>query len=1020
MDVQGMPRRVNLWEPGNQMPKLGAKKLAMAKYDKAWRYPQPGAIQQPSSNISQISKYPGPVDTIGQGVRTPLMTNGQSTAYSASYQQVNPNITSAGSHMNMYPSQPQPVPSAGVPPPSTSQLSQKQPVYPMGMPMVPPISQSGQNYPTVSQSQLPPTMANQNLMNQESMAPQPSSGASDQHIHPGHRRQYPKAAAPAQRPLQGPQDGPLLSNRPMPTQTEQYGLQSPSLQRPQVNANVLNGSVMPMKPGEMQEQQQPGVQQLGNAFGKLSVETANVYPVNLLERRVIVPPVLVEPPAAPLSEDQKRKSISPNVFRCTLNAVPETSSLLNKSRLPFGIYIHPFRDIPKMPVIQSSVITRCKICRTYINPFVNVVDQRRWQCNMCFRINDIPSDLSYDPITKAFTDPRKRPEFNNASVEFIAPSEYMLRPPQPAVFLFVLDVSFNAVGTGYLAQACRIMKENINNLPGDSRQMIGFITFNGSIHFYNLRTGQTQPQMIVMTDIDDIFIPAPDGLVVNLKENKEMILQFLDSLPQAFANTTDVNSATGAAMQCARSLITATGGRITVFQTCLPSYGPGRLTRRELGNMSGNSKDSQKLNPSTDFYKKLALECAGDQIAIDLFVLAAQHVDLTSLSCASKYSSGCVNYFPEFHATKNPSSMEQFENDFKHYLTRKIGFEAVMRTRCTRGLSLHTFHGNFFVRSTDLLSLPNVNPDHSFSMQIEIDDSLADHKLACFQAALLYTTSKGERRIRVHTLAIPVTNKLGDLFAYADQQAIASLLSKMAVDRTFSSSLGDAREALLYACQDCLKVYRTELSGQSRSSGLVTPPSLKLLPLYCLSMLKYEGFRLGSSGTLDSRVNAMLLVKTLPLDGLMTFIYPRLYSLMDLLNNTDDQVSFKYPAILNCSGERLNRQQIFVMDCGKAIYLFIGKNTPVEFINNIFNYNSFQELPENMVKLPVLDNLMSIKTRQFIESIRKESSHYPTLVILREDSRSRMLFVNNLIDDRSESVMSYQEFLLHLQRQINK
>ena len=42
----------------------------------------------------------------------------------------------------------------------------------------------------------------------------------------------------------------------------------------------------------------------------------------------------------------------------------------------------------------------------------------------------------------------------------------------------------------------------------------------------------------------------------------------------------------------------------------------------------------------------------------------------------------------------------KFENALRRYLTRKIGFEAVMRIRCTRGLALHTFHGNFFVRST--------------------------------------------------------------------------------------------------------------------------------------------------------------------------------------------------------------------------------------------------------------------------------------------------------------------------------
>ena len=86
------------------------------------------------------------------------------------------------------------------------------------------------------------------------------------------------------------------------------------------------------------------------------------------------------------------------------------------------------------------------------------------------------------------------------------------------------------------------------------------------------------------------------------------------------------------------------------------------------------------------------------------------------------------------------------------YLTRKIGFEAVMRVRCTRGVAIHTFHGNFFVRSTDLLSLPNVNPDAGFGMQLVIEENLSGVQNVCFQAAVLYTSSKGERRIRVHTV----------------------------------------------------------------------------------------------------------------------------------------------------------------------------------------------------------------------------------------------------------------------------
>lgn len=107
-----------------------------------------------------------------------------------------------------------------------------------------------------------------------------------------------------------------------------------------------------------------------------------------------------------------------------------------------------------------------------------------------------------------------------------------------------------------------------------------------------------------------------------------------------------------------------------------------------------------------------------------------------------KFSGGCIYHFPLFRGSK-PQHAETLDRILRRYITRKIGFEAVMRIRCTRGLSIHTFHGNFFVRSTDLLSLPNVNPDAGFGMQISIEENLSDARNVCFQAALLYTSSKG-------------------------------------------------------------------------------------------------------------------------------------------------------------------------------------------------------------------------------------------------------------------------------------
>ena len=106
--------------------------------------------------------------------------------------------------------------------------------------------------------------------------------------------------------------------------------------------------------------------------------------------------------------------------------------------------------------------------------------------------------------------------------------------------------------------------------------------------------------------------------------------------------------------------VNPTGGRITVVQGSLPNIGPGAVENREAGagekvlsihlkyflNISWVKEKSlstsqstasssssclsiqsqtemvKLLNPSTDFYKRLALECSGQQIAVDLFVIA--------------------------------------------------------------------------------------------------------------------------------------------------------------------------------------------------------------------------------------------------------------------------------------------------------------------------------------------------------------------------------------------------------------
>ncbi|XP_023620613.1 protein transport protein Sec24B isoform X7 [Myotis lucifugus] len=841
------------------------------------------------------------------------------------------------------------------------------------------------------------------------------------------------ASSPAPDPAPEPDPIPApVPTAPQPSKVAKpFGYGYPTLQPGYQNtAAPLHSGGQPCSPAysgfQQYAQQYPGMNQLSSSLGGLSLQSSvqpeSLRPVNLTQERNILPVTPILAPIPNLNLDLKKLNCSPDSFRCTLTNIPQTQALLTKAKLPLGLLLHPFRDLTQLPVITSNTIVRCRSCRTYINPFVSFIDQRRWKCNLCYRVNDVPEEFMYNPLTRSYGEPHKRPEVQNSTVEFIASSDYMLRPPQPAVYLFVLDVSHNAVEAGYLTILCQSLLENLDKLPGDSRTRIGFVTFDSTIHFYNLQEGLSQPQMLIVSDIDDVFLPTPDSLLVNLHESKELIKDLLNALPNMFTNTRETHSALGPALQAAFKLMSPTGGRVSVFQTQLPSLGAGLLQSREDPNQRSSTKVVQHLGPATDFYKKLALDCSGQQTAVDLFLLSSQYSDLSSLACMSKYSAGCIYYYPSFHSTHNPSQAEKLQKELKRYLTRKIGFEAVMRIRCTKGLSMHTFHGNFFVRSTDLLSLANINPDAGFAVQLSIEESLTDTSLVCFQTALLYTSSKGERRIRVHTLCLPVVSSLADVYAGVDVQAAICLLANMAVDRSISTSLSDARDALVNAVVDSLSAYSSTVSNLQHSV-LIAPSSLKLFPLYVLALLKQKAFRTGTSTRLDDRVYAMCQIKCQPLVHLMKMIHPNLYRIDRLIDegaiHVNDRV-VPQPPLQKLSAEKLTREGAFLMDCGCVFYIWVGKSCDNNFIEDVLGCPNFASIPQKMTHLPELDTLSSERTRSFITWLRDSRPLSPVLHVVKDESPAKTEFFQHLIEDRTEAAFSYYEFLLHIQQQICK
>ena len=78
---------------------------------------------------------------------------------------------------------------------------------------------------------------------------------------------------------------------------------------------------------------------------------------------------------------------------------------------------------------------------------------------------------------------------------------------------------------------------------------MSFITYDRSVHFYSLPEGASQPTQLTVCDVDDVFLPSPTDILVNLQENNGLVRQLLEALPEMFANSYSTESALGAALQ---------------------------------------------------------------------------------------------------------------------------------------------------------------------------------------------------------------------------------------------------------------------------------------------------------------------------------------------------------------------------------------------------------------------------------------------------------------------------------------
>ncbi|XP_032279655.1 protein transport protein Sec24C isoform X3 [Phoca vitulina] len=722
---------------------------------------------------------------------------------------------------------------------------------------------------------------------------------------------------------------------------------------------------------------------------------------------------------------------SPRYIRCTSYNIPCTSDMAKQAQVPLAAVIKPLARLP--PEEASPYVVdhgesgplRCNRCKAYMCPFMQFVEGgRRFQCCFCSCINDVPPQyFQHLDHTGKRVDAYDRPELSLGSYEFLATVDYCKNNkfPSPPAFIFMIDVSYNAIRSGLVRLLCEELKSLLDFLPREggaeeSAIRVGFVTYNKVLHFYNVKSSLAQPQMMVVSDVADMFVPLLDGFLVNVSESRAVITSLLDQIPEMFADTRETETVFAPVIQAGMEALKAAecAGKLFLFHTSLPiAEAPGKLKNRDDRKLINTDKEKTLFQPQTGAYQTLAKECVAQGCCVDLFLFPNQYVDVATLSVVPQLTGGSVYKYACFQVEND---QERFLSDLRRDVQKVVGFDAVMRVRTSTGIRAVDFFGAFYMSNTTDVELAGLDGDKTVTVEFKHDDRLNEESGALLQCALLYTSCAGQRRLRIHNLALNCCTQLADLYRNCETDTLINYMAKFAYRGVLNSPVKTVRDTLITQCAQILACYRKNCASPSSAGQLILPECMKLLPVYLNCVLKSDVLQPGAEVTTDDRAYVRQLVTSMDVAETNVFFYPRLLP----LTKSPIESATEPPAV-RASEERLSNGDIYLLENGLNLFLWVGASVQQGVVQSLFSVSSFSQITSGLSVLPVLDNPLSKKVRGLIDSLRAQRSRYMKLIVVKQEDKLEMLFKHFLVEDKSLSGgASYVDFLCHMHKEIRQ
>ena len=738
-----------------------------------------------------------------------------------------------------------------------------------------------------------------------------------------------------------------------------------------------------------------------------------------------------------LDSKYKNLNCSKEYLRSTINIFPKYESQLNQLKIPIGVIISPSSiytkkgEFPLISYGEDNEVPRCKNenCKAFVNPFIKIIDNDKWQCNICKAVNKME-----DNFYKNDEEKEAKIELNNGSYEFLLNKSYWKnnRPPNKLNYYFVIDISHKSIESGFAQCSLEIIKDCVINnyfYNYDSFPIkICLITYDTSVHFYSINEKSNQFTMYCTNENNekDLFVPTfRDNLLVSLKENKNKFVQIIESIQNNIYNQSTQKekkekNATKIyeAIKCVNLLGNTLGGKILVFSG-------SDLKNLEIMNDKKDENDNEyekekgydkNLERGGKKLGQLGIDVTYNSFSINVFQASDEFCKILTINQMCDNSNGNLYFYKNFNSELHYKNLY---NQIKRILTNETQLEGTLKLRISNGYYINEYITSVLLYNRRLFVFPTHDSDEKYIVQLSIltQEELDERKIIndiddyiYMQSCLLYSHGDGTRRMRVHNLCLPISTNNKDIFDSIDPEFLACFLAQKSSHLIFKyKNIEKSMNKIENQFVNMMKEY---FNAQEYNSKNLNEDMCKLILLF-LGVMKLCIFNpkkiSGILNDIDLCNFFRLKIVRMTVEEILCFIYPRIYLLDNILNLEQDD----FPDTVNDSLEGINQGNLFLVDNGFYLTLYCKKNLDKNICKNLFgeddynNINFLETNENNVLEGENKENGIGIKIKNLVEYIREGKSLYQNLIFVFEGINDENFLKEILVEDNFNKAYPY-------------